>query len=85
MARATQDEQRILHYRRAIIGGLRSLMQLQLVDEADMYYISDPRLAQGGLRTTTYNNEIRCDNVQHGLMASFDILEHFRADDYLIP
>ena len=68
-----------------MIGGLRSLMQLQFVDDVDLYYVSAPRLVRGGLRTTTYNNEIRCDNVQHGLMAVLDILGRFAPADYELP
>ena len=39
---------------------------------------------EGGLRTTVYDNAIRVDNVQHGLLAVMDTLETFRAADYRI-
>jgi hypothetical protein len=49
-------------------------MQLQFTDEIDMYYISKTDNVLGGLRTTEYDNSIRVDNVQHGLMAILKIL-----------
>jgi hypothetical protein len=60
-------------------------MQLQFVDKVDMFYISPPmyRYVKGGIRTTVYNNEIRCDNVQHSLMAVLKILDTFEEDDFL--
>ena len=64
-------------YRQAILSGLRSLLQLEFRDEVDMFYISKRARVRGGIRTTVYNNEIRVDNVQHGLMALMDILETF--------
>ena len=85
LARSIGDDARALRYRQAIVGGLRSLMQLQFVDDVDLFYVADRKPVRGGLRTTTYNNEIRCDNVQHGLMAMFDILEHFAPEDYSLP
>lgn len=80
LARATGDEQRSAAYRRAILRGLRSLMQLQYVDEVDMYYISKRKAVQGGIRTTLYDNSIRVDNVQHGLMGILNILQTFNAE-----
>lgn len=84
LARQTGDEKRMKSYRKAINRGLRSIMQLQFVDEVDMYYISPSMLpyVEGGVRTTVYNNEIRCDNVQHNLMAVLKILDTFEDDDF---
>ncbi|HEX7036082.1 MAG TPA: hypothetical protein VF210_09920 [Pseudomonadales bacterium] len=82
LAKDLGERRRAERYRKAIIGGLRSLMQLQFVDEIDMYYIGRRSWVAGAMRTTVYDNEIRCDNVQHGLMAMFEILEHFDEDDY---
>ena len=50
-----------------------------------MYYVSDRDLVRGGIRETVYNNEIRCDNVQHGLMAVLEILRTFKPEDYSLP
>lgn len=61
-------------YRNAILLGLRSLRQLQFRHPSDMYYITNRDRVQGGLRTTTYDNTLRLDNVQHGLMAIHRIL-----------
>ena len=59
-------------------------MQLQFSDAVDMYYVSQRDRVEGGLRTTVYDNAIRVDNVQHGLLAVMDALETFRAADYRI-
>lgn len=80
MAVAIGDEERRHAYRRAILRGLRSLMQLQFRDEVDMFYISKPKAVYGGIRTTLYDNSIRVDNVQHGLMGILRILETFNAE-----
>ncbi len=84
LARALGDTVRADRYRNAIRMGLRSVMQLQFVDEVDMYYVPRslwPRV-QGGMRTTVYNNEIRCDNVQHNLMGMLKIMQGFGISDY---
>lgn len=84
LARETDDQPRMENYRRAINRGLRSVMQLQFVDEVDMFYISPPMrpYVEGAIRTTVYNNEIRCDNVQHNYMAILKILREFDEDDF---
>jgi hypothetical protein len=84
LARRVGDKERLDKYRRAINRGLRSLLQLQFADSVDMYYVSDLKRSyvKGGLRTTVYNNEIRCDNIQHGLMAVLKILNIFEKEDF---
>ena len=69
LAERVGDEARLDTYGRAIWRGIRSLRQLQFLDEVDCFYISKRSRVMGGLRTETYDNEIRVDNVQHGLMA----------------
>lgn len=57
-------------YAQALRRGLRALRQLQFRDvQTDAFYITRPERVIGGLRTESYDNEIRVDNVQHGLMA----------------
>ncbi len=82
VARKSDDERRAEAYRAAILRGIRHLMQLEFRDEVDMFYISRRDRVQGGLRTTIYNNEIRVDNVQHGLMALLEILKAFEDEDF---
>ncbi|SHK63322.1 hypothetical protein SAMN05444000_1502 [Shimia gijangensis] len=82
VARGSGDTSRQERYRSSITRGLRSLMQLEFSGEADMFYISKRGKVSGGLRTTVYNNEIRVDNVQHGLMAILQILHDFSPADY---
>ena len=50
-----------------------------------MFYVgeSERRYARGGMRTTVYDNVIRCDNGQHNLMAILDIFATFRPEDYV--
>ncbi len=85
LASTTKDENRELVYKTAIQRGIRSVMQLQFVDDTDMYYVplAQRDRVRGGMRTTLYNNEIRCDNVQHNLMAMLKILAGFKTGDYL--
>lgn len=86
LATALSDTKRAQSYRMVILRGLRSAMQLQFAEEEEMYYISPAMrpYVQGGLRTTVYNNEIRCDNVQHNVMAALKIYEQFTEKDYLL-
>ena len=82
MANECGDAKRSETYRRAIVRGLRSLMQLQFVDDVDMFFVSDKKRVQGGVRATVYANTIRVDNVQHNLMATLKILESFDREEY---
>lgn len=76
LAEAADDGNRAARYRTAIRRGLRSVRQLQFLDEVDMFYIAKRDAVRGGLRTETYNNEIRVDNVQHNLMALLKLAEY---------
>lgn len=76
LALELNESARAESYRVAIRRGLRSVMQLQFVDDVDTYYISRKDRVIGGIRTTVYDNEIRVDNVQHNLMAVLKILQH---------
>lgn len=69
LADSIGDGERAEAYGRAIWRGIRSLRQLQFLDDVDTFYISRKHRVLGGLRTETYHNEIRVDNVQHGLNA----------------
>jgi hypothetical protein len=84
LARGVGDESRRDAYRRAIVLGLRSAMQLQFVDDVDMFYVGARDRVRGGLRTTVYDNQIRVDNVQHVLMAVQKVLDTFDDADYVI-
>ena len=84
LAVAEDDAERVEAYRTAIARGLRHLMQLQFADAVDMYYVSQRDRVGGGLRTTGYDNRIRVDNVQHGLLAVLNILETFDPEDFRI-
>jgi hypothetical protein len=85
LARLYGDQPRQASYRRAILRGARSLARLQFKTDDDMFYISQRQRVEGGIRTETYNNEIRVDNVQHGLMGLQRVLERFTAEDYAQP
>ena len=84
LADETDDLHRKSSYKKAILQGLRSVMQLQFTNEVDMFYISDRNRARvkGGIRTTVYNNQIRCDNVQHNLIALLKVLRYFNENDF---
>lgn len=76
LALQVEDEERTQRYETAIWWGIRSLRQLQFRNAADLFYISRPEAVHGGLRTTVYDNVIRVDNVQHGMMALITLLQH---------
>jgi hypothetical protein len=61
-------------------------MQLQFVDEWDMFFVPEKARARvsGGVRTTVTEAEIRCDNVQHGLEAAYAIIDSFEHLDFRI-
>ncbi|PRQ05493.1 hypothetical protein ENSA5_02210 [Enhygromyxa salina] len=82
LARDLGDAERQEHYRVSMIRGIRSMMQLQFVDDVDMFYVSDRKYVEGGIRTTVYDNRIRCDNVQHPMMGIIKIVRMFGADEY---
>jgi hypothetical protein len=84
LAEAVGDAERADAYRVALVRGLRHLMQLQFADDVDLFYVSRPEPVAGGMRTTEYDNRIRVDNVQHGLMAVLDILERFEPEQYVL-
>jgi hypothetical protein len=69
-------------YRHAILRGLRSLRQLQYRNDDAMFYIRHKARVRGAIRTSTHNNEVRIDNVQHGLMAIWHVLERFDEADW---
>lgn len=79
LAVKVDDEARVRSYRRVIVRGLRSLMQLQFGDDI---YVIEPERVRGAVRTTVYDNEIRVDNVQHNLLAVLKILETFTPTDF---
>jgi hypothetical protein len=77
IAAAVKDERRKKQYRDAMMKGLRHVLQLQFADELDMYYVPDDQKihVRGGIRTTEYDNRIRCDNVQHNVIAMIKAIE----------
>jgi hypothetical protein len=75
LARGCGDADRASAYERAIWRSIRSLRQLQFIDGVDAFYIAKRDKVMGGLRTETYHNEIRVDNVQHGLMGLLKLSE----------
>ncbi|MDC8831951.1 hypothetical protein [Alteromonas gilva] len=82
LAKQTGDETRQELYRLVIVKGIRHAMQLEFVDDAEMYYVKDKQAVRGGLRSRVYDNEIRVDNVQHNLLALLKILDRFTAEDF---
>lgn len=82
LARTLGDKKHEEKYRRAILLGLRSSMQLQFQDDIDMFYVANKSKLRGGMRTTVYDSSIRVDNVQHVLMGVQKILQEFESTDY---
>ena len=82
LARDLGEKDKQEFYRVAMIRGIRSLMQLQFVDDVDMYYVTERKYVEGGIRRTIFDNRIRCDNVQHPMMALIKIIRMFEEDEY---
>jgi hypothetical protein len=82
LAREIGDKAHQEKYRKSIVLGLRSSMQLQFQDDQDMFYATNKQRLRGGIRTTVYDNEIRVDNVQHVLMGVQKVLERFSTEDF---
>jgi hypothetical protein len=82
MAKIVGDKARMERYRLSLSRAIRSVMQLQFVDDVDMFYVTDRVRTKGGLRTTTIRNEVRVDNVQHVLMGLLKLLDRFGPNDY---
>lgn len=82
IAKAVGDTAREERYRLSLSRAIRSVMQLQFVDDIDMFYVTDRVRTKGGLRTTVIRNEVRIDNVQHVLMGLLKLLDRFAANDY---
>ncbi|PRQ00421.1 hypothetical protein [Enhygromyxa salina] len=82
LARDVGDDQKREFYRVSMLRGIRSMMQLQFVDDVDMFYVSDRKYVEGGIRTTVFDNRIRCDNVQHPMMGIIKIVRMFEANEY---
>ena len=80
LARELGEETRCNFYGKAIRRGIRSILQLQFMDEVDMFYIRRSSPVYGGIRTEVYDNTVRVDNVQHCLMA---LLKAIRAENLL--
>jgi hypothetical protein len=69
LAHQSGDQAHGAAYELAINRGIRSLAQLQFRDDIDAYYVSRRDRVIGAIRTEADDNEIRIDNLQHGLMA----------------
>jgi hypothetical protein len=80
IARTVHDTKRANRYRAAMMKGFRHVLQLQFADDTDMYYVPAEQKVhvRGGIRTTVYDNRIRCDNVQHNVIAMIKAIEVLR-------
>lgn len=82
LAHEIGDTVRAASYRQAVGRGIRSIAQLQYRDDLDAYYISRKERVIGAIRTESDNNEIRIDNLQHGLMALLKYQDFDRRHDF---
>ena len=82
LARALGREDLRERYRASLARAARSMMQLQFVDDVDMFYVTNPKAVRGGIRTTLYDDRIRCDNVQHPMMGLIKMVREFDASEY---
>ena len=82
MALEAGDRERQAAYKQAIMRGLLSLKQHQFADGTDLYYVAQDKKAEGGLRTTVYENAIRIDNGAHALRAILEADRLFGEEDF---
>lgn len=82
LAKRMGDEERKRRYLNAVIRGTFNLRCLQFKNLGEAFYLKEPNTVMGGVRTDTYDNEIRVDNVQHGLMALLEATQVFEAQDF---
>jgi hypothetical protein len=68
IAKIIKDTERMFIYKKAIILGAYSLMNLQFTGD-DMYYLGHPERVEGSVRSSETNNSIRVDNTQHTIDA----------------
>ncbi len=85
VAKAVGDTRRQETYRLALVRGLRNVMQMTYLSEVECFLSVDPAKVMGGTRTNLWNTNVRCDNVQHNLMAILKILERFEDADFEHP
>jgi hypothetical protein len=59
-------------------------MQVQFVNEIDMFYVPHAERSRvaGGLRTLVSDNRIRIDNVSYAVLAALAVLEVFEPADF---
>lgn len=76
IARIAKDTERMFEYKKAIILGSHSLMNLQFTGP-DMYYLGRPERVEGAIRSSETNNSIRVDNTQHTIDAFNKIINLF--------
>lgn len=82
LARRLGDTRRAEAYRKSLVRAARSLRQLQYRDATAMFYLHRKARVEGAIRTSVFNNEVRLDNVQHGLMALWKMLDRFSEADF---
>jgi hypothetical protein len=82
LARDVGDTVRAAFYKQAIERGIRSIAQLQFRDDLDAYYVAKKERVIGAIRTESANNEIRIDNLQHGLMALLKYRDLDQTDNF---
>ena len=78
------DEDRAETYRVTMLRASRSIMQTQFLDETEAFYVEDKTMVMGGVRSRVWDNEIRCDNVQHAMMGMLKMLQHMPASDLVL-
>lgn len=82
IARALGDDQRCADYRSCIALSLRQLLQQTFKAPWEAFYTRDPERYVGGVRCGVFSSMVRCDNVQHALLASMMALDAFDEEDW---
>lgn len=83
LARRLGDTRRAEAYRKSLLRAARSLRQMQYSTPLSMFYLHRKERVRGAIRTSSFDNTVRIDNVQHGLMALYKMLDHFTEADFI--
>ncbi|MHC4872196.1 MAG: hypothetical protein ACYTFY_10160 [Planctomycetota bacterium] len=76
------DNERADRYRKAVVLGIRYLLQLQIIDRYDTWCMPEPEKASGGFKDSVDNYYIRLDNQAYCISALSKALQVLSEPDF---
>jgi hypothetical protein len=74
LAKDYNDAERQKRYRKAIVQGIRSLIQLQFRGD-NLFFVKEPERTRGGIRASVTESSIRIDYTQHAAQAMIQAVQ----------